>query len=990
MDWKKPPVPDGAFFSREVYEKYSLALNVKELWNKVQSRRAKAEQKEQTSEVIETSIIQNSGGLDTAQQKTASKESSPTKQLNDESDNISMKKRKKHPVDQFPEPRVPYRCFSTLNMKERQFYLHWLQDRSKNPPSRFLLDQVGKEVSEFMWYLQDVSRICAEDYNHLPPGAVQYSEDFQKSCLKHVMKYPQVYSIHESTSLVRGNFLPEVSWFSEKQVLAMGKVDMVGHKMLTEDAQLAVDYEGVSLIIPPDKKAAKLHEDISSDPNAEKLSGRYQPHVCLSKEAFLQLLDNGPEFTEAWELPMCVKINHSTGSEQSKTVYIDSPLPRKEITQRQKSHLFHEESVKLLFKKRDSKMVFFVMADKHIEEVESPPKGGATRSLISFEDTGAEFDLTDLESFGESSSSSMKKTSVDASSSGSASVKPKVPHPKPSSPKPITKTENDEEASSKDNSFSKAPEADSSWTDVDDSAVEGSSEADSSVQIEEEPINSSVKPQENQKDHSKHASDPPPAKRRRKASGQDSDSDVSADSDEMRLFIADMPSPPMAESEQVPSHVRTPPAAPSVLPDVQTSVPDTTAEQPGPSPGIRKTVRRPRQPGHCDQLGQILRMQSAMLKQNTRKIQEPLRPPEPKPATAPQGTTSHGNPLSLVKPCVSSYLETRQNEDGENPAAVTFTGFTSVSQRGQKKRLLTEDLLGSTEDEGDYDAPEEGNTFYKLYSLDDLLIMVRSSIPLAHGSSVSSGSHCAVPVYVLPKLEYQLCYGAECLTPSEVCKLWAEKLLHSNTVLYLARINALTSKLAQLQELQSDWMQNLSCDFQPTRLLNILQHVLKKLTGLPEGRYLLSHKARDGHVSILKASDGKSAGRSTYDLQLAYAQPPTAQNTVPWVPVDPGHVLPFHVKFCRLPCTFPPRDQQQWKQAGGVKAGGRGAGRGRGRGAAQRPGPAQHNQNQPGKKKKKNKGKRLKRKEVWEAKKKEKAAEQSANQNQGTRSSKNQ
>lgn len=42
-------------------------------------------------------------------------------------------------------------------------------------------------------------------------------------------------------------------------------------------------------------------------------------------------------------------------------------------------------------------------------------------------------------------------------------------------------------------------------------------------------------------------------------------------------------------------------------------------------------------------------------------------------------------------------------------------------------------------------------------------------------------------MHVLPKLEYQLCYGAESLTHTEACQLWAEKLLHSSTVSFISK-----------------------------------------------------------------------------------------------------------------------------------------------------------------------------------------------------------
>lgn len=38
----------------------------------------------------------------------------------------------------------------------------------------------------------------------------------------------------------------------------------------------------------------------------------------------------------------------------------------------------------------------------------------------------------------------------------------------------------------------------------------------------------------------------------------------------------------------------------------------------------------------------------------------------------------------------------------------------------------------SAEDEEDYEAPEEGSVLYKLYSLLDVLLMVRSTVSIAH------------------------------------------------------------------------------------------------------------------------------------------------------------------------------------------------------------------------------------------------------------------
>lgn len=78
------------------------------------------------------------------------------------------------------------------------------------------------------------------------------------------------------------------------------------------------------------------------------------------------------------------------------------------------------------------------------------------------------------------------------------------------------------------------------------------------------------------------------------------------------------------------------------------------------------------------------------------------------------------------------------------------------------------------------------------------------------------------------------------------------------------------------------------------------------LCRLEEGRYLIAHKAGEPFVTLLKATNGK-VSRGAYNLQQVHSsvpQPPTP-SLVPWIPVDPAVVLPFHQKHGRVPCTFP-------------------------------------------------------------------------------------
>lgn len=62
-----------------------------------------------------------------------------------------------------------------------------------------------------------------------------------------------------------------------------------------------------------------------------------------------------------------------SGSSQSKTAYIDPPLLKTEMSWRERSLLFQEESMKLAFKKTVSRPVFFLTSEELVEK-EPPPE----------------------------------------------------------------------------------------------------------------------------------------------------------------------------------------------------------------------------------------------------------------------------------------------------------------------------------------------------------------------------------------------------------------------------------------------------------------------------------------------------------------------------------------------------------------------------------------------------------------------------------------
>lgn len=64
--------------------------------------------------------------------------------------------------------------------------------------------------------------------------------------------------------------------------------------------------------------------------------------------------------------------------------------------------------------------------------------------------------------------------------------------------------------------------------------------------------------------------------------------------------------------------------------------------------------------------------------------------------------------------------------------------------------LLSQVLQAGAEDEHDYEAPEKGNLLYKLYSLQDLLLMVRSSVALTHTRKVGSQNQVNMLIFTHP------------------------------------------------------------------------------------------------------------------------------------------------------------------------------------------------------------------------------------------------
>ncbi|XP_072291369.1 little elongation complex subunit 2 isoform X2 [Eucyclogobius newberryi] len=819
--WKDPPIPqEGPVFNKDLYDKIGFGPTIQELWNLLQSP-------QDNNPSTEHNIVQN-GGPPTEKQNESLREDSIW--ISSDSEVVDMQtedpkattepcvKKSKCKL-QFPEPRVPYPCLSVLSKTEQRKYLNFLASSKKEKPlSQIILNKVSNEVMHFMKYLQDVSRLCAEDYNVISPAALQYSEEVYRSSLEYINALHPLYLIHELTSLTGGKFNPALALNFEKELLHMGSVDVAQTKPVNVGVQLALEYQTVSSHTPPAKKAKELHASISGDSNAARLCSIYEPHVCLTPEALVQLLNNhGPDFREEWEIPVLIKAYPSKDKNMKKTVFIDSPLMKSTVTMRERSHIYHEESLKLGISKSGTKKVIDVMTQLPVRE---QPAFGRNVATLNNDNLDFEVDLIDLETFGESSSSKTPK---------------------------VKRTKTEEGASGKSENIT---------------CRTRSSDKKESRGLNEEmdralPISPKAKASQ-----SKHCD-------------QKSDRSDPLDSDDDNLIINDV-SPIRPKRSQ-----------------------SSDSELGSPVSRSNKK-RKPRPPG--DQLGEILQMQTAMFNSNPSDVAKCSSSAQDTGLPSKQsGPALHSTPL--VKACVSSYLE-RNPDQKEDPGDSLHSA--AAPKPAELKKILSHELQKAAEDERDYESPEEGNVCYKLYSLSELLLMVRASISLCHTQKLSNHNQW-VPLNILPKLEYQLTYGVECLSNTEACQLWTESLLHSSTESFIAHIDALTSRLALLRKLPDNWIHNVSCGFKPSKSLNILHHLLQKLIGLDEGQYLLRHKVGEPFVNILKAAHGN--GRpGVYNLQQIHSdipQPPDSASA-PWIPLDPSVCMPFHRQNVRVPCTFPP------------------------------------------------------------------------------------
>ncbi|XP_044620712.2 little elongation complex subunit 2 isoform X1 [Equus asinus] len=921
------------FFSRENYKDHSMAPSLKELC--VLSNRRIGENLNASA-----SSVENEPAVSSA---TQAKEKVKT--------TVGMVL--------LPKPRVPYPRFSRFSQREQRSYVDLLVKYAKIPANSKAVGinkndylqyldmkkHVNEEVTEFLKFLQNSAKKCAQDYNMLSDDARLFTEQILRACVEQVKKYPEFYTLHEVTSLM--GFFPfriEMGLKLEKTLLALGSVKYVKTVFPSMPAKLQLSKDNISATETAEQTAAAMHYDISKDPNAEKLVSRYHPQIALTSQSLFTLLNNhGPNYKEQWEIPLCIQLIPVAGSKPVKVIYINSPLPQKKMTMRERNQIFHEVPLKFMMSKNTSVPVSAVFMDKpedYISEMDSvfgnapwilgrekmSYEVNECRKIETLENLDLDFDddVTELETFGVTTT----KPSKSPSPASTSTVANKIDTPTAPSTAATSVASNAPDISAHSRSLSQilmeqlqkekqlvtgmdsGPEEyknkddqgfvpcgenvsnsdkslmqDSDLKMPDDLRLESSTDIETSNQsdmaVDVMYANESLSALENT-DNSKEKTVTSEAARTEDEVLCDSDTD-----EDCLIIDTECQSNSSGKTANVGSNLSSKPASPNSS-SGQASVGNQTNTTCSPEEScvLKKPIKRVYK--KFDPVGEILKMQDELLKPISRKIPElPLmnlenskHPPVSEPPSAPSDAS--GWPKSV---------------------------WPSAFQK--PKGRLPYELQDYVEDTSEYIAPQEGNFVYKLFSLQDLLLLVRCSVQRIETrprSKKRKKIRRQFPVYVLPKVEYQACYGVEALTESELCRLWTESLLHSNCSFYVGHIDAFTSKLFLLEEITSEELKEKLPALKISSLFNILQHILKKLSSLQEGSYLLSHAAEDSSLLIYKTSDGKVT-RTAYNLHKTHCGLPGVPSSlsVPWVPLDPSLLLPYHIHHGRIPCTFPPK-----------------------------------------------------------------------------------
>ncbi|KAG9290572.1 hypothetical protein G9A89_020942 [Geosiphon pyriformis] len=249
-------------------------------------------------------------------------------------------------------------------------------------------------------------------------------------------------------------------------------------------------------------------------------------------------------------------------------------------------------------------------------------------------------------------------------------------------------------------------------------------------------------------------------------------------------------------------------------------------------------------------------------------------------------------------------INTKSNLHGRTPEKGLAENLKSSMQDKSP-----ENFKETIEKDGEYGLSnlqmKSGNLIYTLWSFGDLSLLIRCK---AHGFIYDRDGKHPKPriVGMKTKLEYQRDIGVEEITNVERARWWIHTFIRGDAYLLLGRIDVLNNELFGVE--QRPMTQIIPNKDWPKPHSKLVQNVLKRLhSSLPPGNYLLSHKKKDLHISVLKnvAAEKVQSNLTSmdlYDLHAAYSQVSEIDfDTVPFVQ------LKWEGPVEQVPHTFPPR-----------------------------------------------------------------------------------
>ncbi|XP_074659636.1 uncharacterized protein LOC141912291 isoform X2 [Tubulanus polymorphus] len=208
------------------------------------------------------------------------------------------------------------------------------------------------------------------------------------------------------------------------------------------------------------------------------------------------------------------------------------------------------------------------------------------------------------------------------------------------------------------------------------------------------------------------------------------------------------------------------------------------------------------------------------------------------------------------------------------------------------------------EDPSQFLDTDQFNVTYGLWSFGEHRLIVRCQL---HGCLHDSNNTLNVPVYIIPKMEYQPMFGMEVLSVGDVARTWMSSFIRQNCQIIRPRVNAFNHDIMTVEQVDPARIIPPQSNFKPDKYMNVIHHILESVSRLSEGYYLLKHDKGDINCRLLAHSTHEQS-RNTYDFHknISTSANKLSEKYVEWLPIDVNFVTCYHRKFNRVPATFDP------------------------------------------------------------------------------------